>query len=123
VICTAGFGHAGASRKLLFDWIDEEENTIIISSGYLPDDSPLNAATQAKTIEDEGRKFSVNATVKQIELSGHADQTELIEFVKRIRPKKTFLIHGNPDQSKALADKINSITDVTIPSNNEDFQL
>ena len=110
VVCTAGFGHAGVSRRLLFDWVGDEDNTILINSGYLPDDSPLNIAKEKSVIEDNGREFPVHATVKQIELSGHGDQSELVEFVEQIRPRKTFLVHGNPDQAEALA-KTNKLSD------------
>jgi Cft2 family RNA processing exonuclease len=34
VVCTPGFGHAGASLNLLNKWAEIEENTIIITSGY-----------------------------------------------------------------------------------------
>jgi len=122
VICTAGFGHAGVSRELLFDWVSDEDNAILISSGYLPEDSPLTAAKEKTTIEEEGRKVPVRATVKQIELSGHGDQSELVEFVEQIRPRKTFLVHGNPDQAGALAQRISSLTEVVVPSKGESFE-
>ena len=123
VICTAGFGQAGVSRKLLFDWVGNEDNTILISSGYLPENSPLLTAKEKTVIEDEGKEFPVNATVKQVELSGHGDQSELVEFVEQIRPRKTFLVHGSPDQAKALAQKIGSLTEVVTPSNGEAFEI
>jgi putative mRNA 3-end processing factor len=123
VICTAGFGQAGASHKLLFDWIGNEDNTILISSGYLPENSPLLTAKEETVIENEGRKFPVNAKVKQIELSGHGDQSELIEFVEQIRPRKTFLVHGSPDQTSALSQKIQSLTEVIAPTNGESFEV
>lgn len=122
-VCTAGFGHAGVSRKLLLDWVGDEDNTILINSGYLPDDSPLMVAKEKTVIEEEGKKFPVNATVKQIELSGHGDQVELIEFVEKIRPRKTFLVHGNLDQAEALAKRISSLTEVVVPSSGEIFEL
>jgi Cft2 family RNA processing exonuclease len=122
VVCTAGFGHAGVSRKLLFDWVGGEDNSILISSGYLPEDSPLSAAKENSVIDEGGRKFPVHATVKQVELSGHGDQAELVEFVKQIRPRKTFLVHGNPDQAEALAKRISSLTEVVVPSKGESFE-
>lgn len=123
VVCTAGFAHAGVSRKLLFDWADQENNMILINSGYLPENSPLASAKEKSIIEEKGKKFPVNATVKQIELSGHGDQAELVEFVEKIRPRKTFLVHGNPDQAEALAKRIGSLTEVVVPSNGEVFEL
>jgi len=122
VVCTAGFGHAGASRKLLFDWVSDEDNAILINSGYLPEDSPLSEAKEKTVIKEKGRKFPVHATVKQIELSGHGDQYELAEFVKQVHPRKTFLVHGNPDQTEALAKRIDSLTEVVVPSKGESFE-
>lgn len=122
-ICTPGFGHAGISRKLLFDWVDDEDNSIIINTGYLPDDSPLNMAKEKRVIENNGESLEVRADVKQIELSGHADQSELIRFVRAVKPKRTFLVHGNLDQALALKDKISELTEVTIPDNHENFNI
>jgi len=123
VVCTAGFGHAGFSRKLLFDWISDEENSIIISCGYIPKESPLSWARDKEVIEENGEKFPVKASVKQIELSGHADQSELVEFVKRVQPRKTFLVHGDAQQAEALGELLGTLTEVAIPSKGEQFTV
>ena len=122
VICTSGFGHAGASRSLLSKWAGNEDDAVIINTGYLPPNSPLIMAKEGKIVEN-GESINVNADIEQIELSGHADQEELIDFVKTIQPKRTFLIHGNLDQAQALSEKISKYTDVEIPHKNESFGI
>ena len=88
VICTAGFGHAGASLHLLGQWAGNKADSVILTSGYLPPDSPLKAAKENQCFKSvDGETISVKADVQQIELSGHADQLELI---RKLKPKRTF---------------------------------
>lgn len=122
VICTSGFGHAGASFSLVHQWAGNADDTIIINTGYLPPNSPLIMAKEGKII-DNGESIDVNADVTQIELSGHADQKQLIDFVKTLKPKETFLVHGNLDQAQLLSEKIKRYTDVQIPNINETFGI
>ncbi len=119
VICTSGFGHAGASLHLLTEWADEEDNSVIINSGYLPPESPLKIAKEKGELVEDERKIPVQAEVKQIELSGHADQTELIQLITALKPKKTFLVHGEMEQAQALAERVSEMTEVYIPQKNE----
>jgi Cft2 family RNA processing exonuclease len=119
VICTSGFGHAGASFHLLNEWAGDEKNSVIINSGYLPPESPLRVAKEKGELVNNGIKTPVQAEVKQIELSGHADQVELIRLVKALRPQKTFLIHGELEQSEALSKEISGTTEVHIPETGE----
>jgi Cft2 family RNA processing exonuclease len=121
VICTSGFGHAGASLKLLNDWCDNEKNSILISSGYLPPDSPLKSAKDKGVILENGREKSVTAEVKQIELSGHADKKDLMNLVKTLKPKKTFLVHGDLEQANSFSKDISDITEVHIPVKSDSF--
>lgn len=121
VICTAGFGHAGASHKLLKEWAPNKDNSVIISSGYVPPDSPLTAAKEKGELIENGKKLLVKAEVEQIELSSHADQSELIELVETLRPKRTFLMHGDLEQALALSKKVSHITRVEIPESKEEF--
>jgi Cft2 family RNA processing exonuclease len=123
VVCTPGFGHAGASLSLLAQWAEGEENTVIVTSGYLPPDSPLKAAMEKRVFKVEGEKISVEAKIDQIELSGHADQLELIELVKRLRPKRTFLVHGDLDEANALSKEISELTEVSIPEKGENIPV
>ncbi len=119
VICTSGFGHAGASLRLLHDWAGEKRNKVILTSGYLPPDSPLKTAKEEGFFKTEDETITVNAQVKQIELSGHADQTELIEIVSKLKPLRTVLVHGDLEQAELLAEKIGEMTDVCIPQQDE----
>ena len=122
VICTSGFGHAGASLRLLADWADNKANSVILTSGYLPPDSPLKSAKENRYFKSsDGATISVQADVKQIELSGHADQLELIQLIAKVKPERTLLVHGDLEQAEALSEKIQEMTDVCIPERNEIF--
>ncbi|MCK4933029.1 MBL fold metallo-hydrolase [Candidatus Bathyarchaeota archaeon] len=115
VICTSGFGHAGASLHLLNKWAVNESNSVIINSGYLPPESPLKVAMEKGKLIKNGAKVPVRAEVEQIALSGHADQVELVQLVETLRPKSTFLIHGELEQAQAFSKEISGITEVHIP--------
>lgn len=123
VVCTPGFGHAGASLNLLNKWAEIEENTIIITSGYLPPDSPLKLAKDKRYVKIDGERYPVQAKIVQIELSGHADQKQLVELVQRLKPKRTILVHGDLNQAEALSKQIEELTDVCIPEKNETMNL
>ena len=123
VICTSGFGHAGASLRLLSDWSDDPDNCVILTSGYLPPDSPLKQAKEEGFFKTDEGSFDVKAEVKQIELSGHADQTELVELVTKLKPKRTVLVHGDLEQAELLSEKIGELTDVCIPELDEEIMV
>jgi Cft2 family RNA processing exonuclease len=119
VICTSGFGHAGASLQLLKDWAEDENNSVILTSGYLPPDSPLKSAKEERRFRNNGDIISVKAEIEQIELSGHADQLELVQMVEKLKPKRTILVHGDLEQSQALSKEIEELTEVCIPEKGE----
>ena len=123
VFCTPGFGHAGASLALLNEWAEIEENTVIVTSGYLPPDSPLKLAKDKGYVKIDGERYSVQAKIVQIELSGHADQGELVELVKQLKPKRTVLVHGDLKQAEALSQQISALTDVCIPEKTETINV
>ena len=76
VICTAGFGHAGASLRLLAEWADNKANSVIVTSGYLPPDSPLKSAKENQYFKTaDGETISVKADVSR--LSSQGTQTNL----------------------------------------------
>jgi len=95
----------------------------MINSGYLPPDSPLKMAKEKGELIQNGNRIPVQAEVEQIELSGHADQAELIQLVKTLKPKRTFLVHGEPEQAQALSEKISDITEVYIPEKRETIAM
>jgi putative mRNA 3-end processing factor len=123
VICTSGFGHAGASLRLLTDWAEDEKNLVLLTSGYLPPDSPLKAAKEERRFRNNGDQISVKAEIEQIELSGHADQVELLEIVEKLKPKRTVLVHGDAEQARLLADEIEEMTEVWIPERGETLAI
>jgi Cft2 family RNA processing exonuclease len=123
VICTPGFGHAGASLSLLNQWAEIEENTIIVTSGYLPPDSPLKLAKDKHYVKIDGERWPVQAKMVQIELSGHADQIELVELIERLKPKRTFLVHGDLKEAEALSKQVSEITNVCIPEKNSTINV
>ena len=70
----------------------------------------------------------VRAEVETInELSGHADQREILEWIKPVVNKleRIFLVHGEPAQTAALAQAIQDRYGKTavIPTRGQSFDL
>ena len=60
------------------------------------------------------------------ELSGHADQSELLRWIEPVLPglRRVFLVHGEPEQSAALARSLEQHgLAVTVPTSGEVFEL
>jgi Cft2 family RNA processing exonuclease len=123
VVCTPGFGHAGASLALLTQWAESEDTVVILTSGYLPPDSPLMLAKEKRFFRLDGEKIPVQAEFEQIDLSGHADQAEIIQLIEEIKPKKTILVHGDLEQAEALSEAISEMTEVYIPEKGESINI
>jgi metallo-beta-lactamase family protein len=65
--------------------------------------------------------------VKLNELSGHADQRELLDWLKPLARslKRIFLVHGEPLQQRTLARAIKELygTEVSIPARGDAVDL
>jgi metallo-beta-lactamase family protein len=75
-----------------------------------------------------GEPYTLRAEVDKLnELSGHADQGELLEWMTPMVPglKRVFLVHGESDQAAALARAIRERygLDVVVPARGESFEL
>ena len=109
VISASGMCEAGRILHHLHNGIGDSRNTILIT-GYQAEN------TLGRKLVDEwpevpifGDMMRRRAEVQKInELSGHADQSELLEWMKPMvgTLRKVFLVHGEPMQQKALSDAI-----------------
>ena len=73
------------------------------------------------------QEVNVEASIHSLEaISAHADQDELIKWLEAIKNvKKVFINHGEPEQSKALQDRVKSELglDVHTPGFGDEFDL
>lgn len=63
-------------------------------------------------VQFDGEKYLIKARVHTIfGYSAHADQTNLVNFIKRIRyrPQKVIIVHGDEEAKQALAEKLQTI--------------
>jgi metallo-beta-lactamase family protein len=75
-----------------------------------------------------GEPMRLRAEVDSIgELSGHADQHELLAWMEPVVPtlKKVFLVHGEPDAQAALKAEIEKAykLEVVIPARGDRFEI
>ncbi|MEO7144678.1 MAG: MBL fold metallo-hydrolase [Bryobacteraceae bacterium] len=109
VISASGMCEGGRILHHLRNNVSDPRNTILIT-GYQA------AYTLGRKIQDKqsevpilGEVLPLRAEVETLDaLSGHADQQELLDWMKPMTPalKKVFLVHGEEGQGQALAQKI-----------------
>jgi len=111
----------------------EDERTDILFVGYQAQGTPgrtiqkygprKNGSNNRRVgwVELEGKKYDINAEVHTISgYSAHADQRNLVNFIKRMRhkPNDIRLVHGDAEAKASLAAVIKdqlSISSVTAP--------
>jgi metallo-beta-lactamase family protein len=111
VISASGMCEAGRILHHLRNNIGDSRNTVLLT-GYQAENTLGRKLRDGwKTVRIFGIPEQVEAEVTALEaLSGHADAGELLDWMKPMTAtlKKVFLVHGEPEQSRALADAIHA---------------
>ncbi len=126
IISSSGMCESGRILHHLQNNVTDSRNTILVV-GYMAQDTlGKRIVDKARFIRIFGIERELNAEVVVINaFSAHADQGELVDFVEQCKSvKKVFLVHGDFDQSKALADILTGKGwQVSIPEKNEEVLL
>jgi metallo-beta-lactamase family protein len=106
-----------------------DSNNTVLFIGYQAEGTRGRTLVEGKpTVKIHGQQVPVKAHVASISgFSAHADYNETLAWLKVFNrpPSKTFIVHGEPDSSKALAKKIEQTLgwEVAIPEYNEECSI
>lgn len=106
IISASGMLEGGRILHHLRNRISDPRNTILITSWQAPNTLGRRIVEQDKTVYIYGEEFQVRAKIEVLTgFSGHADQDELVNFVRVMekKPQRTFIVHGEDDSSEHLA--------------------
>lgn len=128
IISASGMCEAGRVIHHLRNTISDPRNTVLITGFQAENTLGRKILDKWPEVPIFGEPFRLRAEVARInELSGHADQRELIAWLKPVVAglKKIFLVHGELRQQQALKTVIESTygLEVEIPSRGDSFQL
>lgn len=109
VIAASGMCEAGRIRHRLKNWLWRDEATVLMV-GYQAEGT-LGRILQngARTVRIQGDEFAVRARIRSLDMySGHADATELVNWVRARLPVRhdLFLVHGEEAAIDALAARL-----------------
>ena len=90
--------------------LSDDRNSILFV-GYCDPSTPggqLIEAEHGSSFEFEAFDCTlpIKATIKQFDLSGHADRDQLVAYAEKLSPKNIFLHHGDPDARKWFAEAL-----------------
>jgi metallo-beta-lactamase family protein len=128
VISASGMAEAGRILHHLKNNITDSRNTVLITGFQAEHTLGRKIVEGHREVPIFGEPVRLRAEVVKLnELSGHADQRELLKWIKPAARglKKIFLVHGEYRQQQALARAIQEDYDipVVIPSRGDSFVL
>jgi metallo-beta-lactamase family protein len=128
IISASGMAEAGRILHHLRNNIGDPRNTVLITGFQAENTLGRKLLDGQKEVNIFNEPVRVRAEVLKInELSGHADQNELIAWMEPLvrTVKDVFLVHGEYAQQQALARAIKDRCnlDVTIPDRGDSFTL
>jgi metallo-beta-lactamase family protein len=116
IISASGMCEAGRILHHLRNNVEDPRNTILIPGFQAEHTLGRKIVERREEIPIFGEPMRLRAEVVRINaLSGHADQQELLRWMKPLVPhlKKVFLVHGEPAQANALAEAIHELLGVS----------
>jgi metallo-beta-lactamase family protein len=128
IISASGMGSGGRVVHHLENMLPHSDHAVILI-GYQAEGTRGRALVEgAKSVKMHGKQVSVFAEIVQIQgLSVHADADEVCEWLgtNKTAPTHTFIVHGEPASSAAMAEKINSQIgwNTVVPKLNQKFYL
>jgi metallo-beta-lactamase family protein len=113
-VIIAGSGMVTGGRVLTYlqQYIGRPETTVMLAGYQAEGTRGRHLLEGASELKFYGKYYPVKARIEYLQgLSGHADQTELIEWVSNIRtpPEKIYILHGEPQSADMLRLKLKEI--------------
>jgi len=110
IISSSGMMTAGRIVHHLKQRLPSSENTVVLG-GFMAEGTRGRLLQDgARWIRMHGQDVKVRAAIESIPgLSGHADRSDLIRWLRPLtKPKGVFLVHGEPRSAEALARTLRS---------------
>jgi metallo-beta-lactamase family protein len=128
VVSSSGMCEAGRILHHLRNNIEDPRNTVLITGFQAQDTLGRKLVEKWPEVRIFGEPMRVRAEISSLdELSGHADQNELLEWIRPMAPtlRKVFLVHGEAQQSATLAGLLHSRygLEVVCPSPGQSFDI
>jgi metallo-beta-lactamase family protein len=128
VISASGMCEAGRILHHLRNNIEDPRNTVLITGFQAQDTLGRKLVEKWTEVRIFGEPMRVRAEISSLdELSAHADQGELMEWIRPLAPslRQVFLVHGEPQQAQTLAKLLRSTYNlkVAIPAPGQSFDL
>ncbi len=128
IISASGMAETGRILHHLRNNIEDERNTVLITSWMAPHTLGRRLSEGKKRIKIFGEEHKVRAEVASINgLSAHADQPHLIEYALASKDtlKGVFLVHGEEGPALALMEKLKQagLQDVHYPELGESVEI
>jgi metallo-beta-lactamase family protein len=128
VIAASGMCEAGRVLHHLKNSVEDPKNLVLIT-GFQAEHTLGRAIVQRQPeVKIFGEPMRLRAEVDSIgELSGHADQRELLQWMEPVVPtlKKVFLVHGEPAAQQALKVEIEQMykLEVVCPKRGDRYEV
>jgi metallo-beta-lactamase family protein len=128
VLAASGMCEAGRILHHLRNTVEDSRNTVLITGFQAEHTLGRKILNELPEVPIFGEPMRLRAEVASLEeLSGHADQRELLDWMRPIAKglKKVFLVHGEPAQGAALAKVIGKEFDIEAiqPNRGDSFVL
>jgi metallo-beta-lactamase family protein len=128
VISASGMCEAGRILHHLKNGIEDSRNLILITGYQAANTLGRRIVERQPEVNIFGEPMRLRAEVDSIgELSGHADQQELLAWMEPVVPtlKKVFLVHGEPAAQQALKAEIEQRykLEVFCPARGDRFEV
>ena len=128
VVSASGMCEQGRILHHLRNNIEDPRNTVLITGFQAADTLGRKLIEKWPEVKIFGEEMRVRAEISSLdELSGHADQGELLEWIKPLVPglRKVFLVHGEPEQAATLARLLRSQyrLDVVVAGPGQSFEV
>lgn len=128
IISGSGMANGGRIVHHLAQRLDEPDTTVLFTGYQAEGTLGRQILEKEPEVFIMGRPVAVRARIEKLNsLSAHADQPEMMRWLGGFKtpPKRTFIVHGEPDAQDALRAKIEAELGwkVAIPNHLEEFEL
>ncbi len=121
IICTAGMMNGGPVSYYMKKLHHREDCTLAMTGFQVE-------GTVGRTLLDTGRYVNEGLDVEPkmrrefMDFSAHSDRSHIIDYIKRVKPKQVFLMHG--DRTKEFAKELQGMgIDAHAPKNGDEFSV